>query len=134
MTDRRAVIEQVRFSASSHPSPEEIVATVRHHGVVLLKGAIAAATVKRVHVALEGFERRLNDEVAFGRRDAEDRDRLLRAEVTGPHLEEAMLALLAGLGPVVARHVEHYLGCSDLSCRTITSSLESEIRTHPITH
>src|SRR5258708_38351512 len=114
MTDRRAVIEQVRFSASSHPSPEEIVATVRRYGVVLLKGAIAAATVKRVHAALEGFERRLNDEVAFGRRDVEDRNRLLRAGITGPHLEEEMLALLAGLGPVVAHHVEHYLGCSDL--------------------
>jgi ectoine hydroxylase-related dioxygenase (phytanoyl-CoA dioxygenase family) len=114
MTDRRVVIEQVLFSASSHPSPDDIVATIRGYGVVLLKAAVAAAAVDRVRAALESFEQRLNDEVASGRRDAEDRDRLLRAGITGPHLEEEMLALLAGLGPVVARHVEHYLGCGDL--------------------
>jgi hypothetical protein len=114
MTDRRAVIEKVLFSASSHPGPDEIVATIRRYGVVLLKGAIAAAAVDRMHAAVESLERHLNDEVASGRRDAKDRDRLLRAGITGSHLEEDMLALLAELGPVVARHVEHYLGCGDL--------------------
>lgn len=114
MTDRGAVIEQVLFSASSHPSPDNIVATIRRYGVVLLKGAVAAAVVDRVRAALESFEQRLNDEVTSGRRDAEDRDRLLRAGITGPHLEEEMLALLAELEPVVARHVEHYSGSGDL--------------------
>jgi ectoine hydroxylase-related dioxygenase (phytanoyl-CoA dioxygenase family) len=114
MADRRAAIEQVLFSASSHPSPDEIVATIRRCGVVLLRDAIAAATVDGMREALERFEQRLDDEVASGQRDAEDRDRLLRAGISGPHLEEEMLALLAELGPVVARHAEHYLGCGDL--------------------
>jgi hypothetical protein len=114
MADRRAVIEQVLFSASSHPSPDKIVAAVRRYSVVLLNGAIAAAAIDRVRAALERFEHRLNDEVASGQRDAEDRDRLLRAGISGPHLEEEMLALLAELGPAVARHAEHYLGCDDL--------------------
>jgi hypothetical protein len=114
MTDWGAVIEQLRFSASSNPSPEKIVAAVHRYGVVLLKGAIAAATVERVCAALEGFDRQLSDDVTCGRLTAEDRDRLLRSGVTGPHLEEEMLTLLAGLEPVVARYAEHYLGCGDL--------------------
>src|SRR5215472_7566870 len=112
--DREAVIEQVRFSASAHPGPDEIVASIRRYGAALLQSAVAAAVVDRVRAALEGFERRLNDEVASGRRTAEDRDRLLRSGITGPYLEEAMLALLAALGPVVARHAKHYVGCGDL--------------------
>jgi hypothetical protein len=112
--DRSVVVDQVVFGASSHPSSEEIVATVRHYGVALLNGAIAATTVNRIRAALERLELRLNDEVAIGRRDVEDRDRRLAAGTTGPHLEEEMLELLADLGPVVAPHVEHYLGCNDL--------------------
>jgi len=71
-------------------------------------------TVERVRASLEHFEQRLNHEVASGRRDGQDRNRLLSAGITGPHLEEEMLALLAALGPVVAHHVEHYLECGDL--------------------
>jgi hypothetical protein len=112
--DRGAIIEQVCFSAASHPGPEKIVAAVRRHGVALLSGAVAAAPVTRARDALESFELGLNDDVASGRRDAQERDDLLRAGITGPHLEANMLALLAELQPVVAHHVEHYLGCDDL--------------------
>jgi Phytanoyl-CoA dioxygenase (PhyH) len=112
--DRRVVVEQVVFDASSRPSPEQIVASIRRYGVALLHDGVAPATIDRIRAGLEGLESRLNDEVAAGRCEAEDRDRQLAAGNIGAHSQDAMLTLLAELGPVVARHVEHYLGCHDL--------------------
>jgi Phytanoyl-CoA dioxygenase (PhyH) len=112
--DARPVPEEVLFSASTHPSPEEIVSAIRRHGVALLKGAAGRDAVYRVRAGLEGYEAQLRDEVAAGRREVDNLDRRLSAGTTGPHLETEMLELLAELGPVIARHVEHYLGCDDL--------------------
>ena len=91
MTDQRAVIEQVLFSVSSHPSADEIVDTIRRCGVVLLRSAIAAVVVDSVRAALERFEQRMRIGLAAA-------DHGFRHQIGRGNADRAATRLEAGVG------------------------------------